>query len=188
MPSTTRKPAAARSPAGKPAARRSAPQPSAPHWRRWGLAAAAGAAVAALTAGGLWVNGRDGNSAPDTAAAGAYVGGDLHTVTVAAGRLYVGGHDGVAASTDGGKSWAPVTSLRGADAMGWAVTPAGILAGGHPGLFRSTDGGSTFTKAAGLGQVSDVHALGAAGTTAYLASPQAVAADQQRRGPDLAAT
>ena len=180
MPSTTRKPTAgatARSSTGKKpppnhTSRRAAPQPPAPHWRRWGLAAAAGAALVALTAGGLWVSGRDGNSAPDTAAAGAYVGGDLHTLTVAAGRLYVGGHDGVAASTDGGKSWAPVTSLRGADAMGWAVTPAGILAGGHPGLFRSTDGGSTFTKAAGLGQVSDVHALGAAGTTAYLASPQ----------------
>lgn len=182
MPSTTRKPTAgatARSSTGKkspprlkPASRRAAQQPPAPHRRRWGLAVAAGAAVVALTAGGLWVSGRDGNSAPDTAA-GAYVGGDLHTLTAAAGRLYVGGHDGVAASTDAGKNWTPVTSLRGADAMGWAVTPAGILVGGHPGLFRSTDGGSTFTKAAGLGQVSDVHALGAAGTTAYLASPQA---------------
>ncbi len=129
--------------------------------------------VVALAAGGLWVSGRGGDSTATPAAAGAYVGADLHTLTVAAGRLYVGGHDGVAASTDGGKSWAPVTSLRGADAMGWAVTPAGILAGGHPGLFRSADGGSTFTKTAALGQVSDVHALGAAGTTAYLASPQA---------------
>jgi len=180
MPSTTRKPTAgatARSSTGKkppprPTSRRAAQQPPAPRRRRWGLAVAAGAAVVALTAGGLWVSGRGGNSAPDTAA-GAYVGGDLHTLTAAAGRLYVGGHDGVAASTDAGKNWTPVTSLRGADAMGWAVTPAGILVGGHPGLFRSTDGGSTFTKAAGLGQVSDVHALGAAGTTAYLASPQA---------------
>jgi len=125
----------------------------------------------ALTAGGLWVSGRGGDGAPDTAA-GAYVGGDPHTLTVAAGRLYVGG-----------KSWAPVTSHRGADAMGWAVTPAGILAGGHPGLFRSTDGGSTFTKAAGLGQVSDVHALGAAGTTAYLASPQAGLLTSSDGGP-----
>lgn len=183
MPSTTRKPTAgatARPSTGKkppprlkPASRRAAPQPPAPHRRRWGPAVAAGAALVALTAGGLWVSARDGNSAPDTAAAGAYVGGDLHTLTAAAGRLYVGGHDGVATSIDAGKNWTPVTSLRGADAMGWAVTPAGILAGGHPGLFRSTDGGSTFTKDTGLGQISDVHALGAAGTTAYLASPQA---------------
>ncbi len=178
MPTTTRKPAAgatSRSSAGKPmpkpASGRPTQSPRAPR-RRWGLAVAGGAAVVALAAGGFWVNGRGGDSAPNPAA-GAYVGGDLHTLTVADGRLYVGGHDGVAVSTDGGQNWSPMTSLRGADAMGWAVTPAGTFAGGHPGLFRSTDGGSTFTKAGGLGQVSDVHALGAAGSTAYLASPQA---------------
>ncbi len=179
MPSTTRKPAAgatsrsnASKPTPKPASRRPAqPPPPAPHRRRLGLAVAAGAAVVALAAGGVWVSGRGGGSAGNRAA-GAYVGGDLHTLTVVDGRLYVGGHDGVAVSTDGGQDWSPVTSLRGADAMGWAVTPVGTFAGGHPGLFRSTDG-SAFTKAGGLGQVSDVHALGAAASTAYLASPQA---------------
>lgn len=178
MPSRTRKPAAgatsrssAAKPTPKPASRRPAQPPPGPR-RRWGLAVAAGAAVVVLAAGGVWVSGRGGDSAAKPSA-GAYVGGDLHTLTAAAGRLYVGGHDGVGVSTDGGQDWSPVTSLRGADAMGWAVTPAGTFAGGHPGLFRSTDGGSTFTKAGGLGQVSDVHALGAAGNTAYLASPQA---------------
>ncbi|MGI9157187.1 MAG: WD40/YVTN/BNR-like repeat-containing protein [Marmoricola sp.] len=180
MPNTTRKPATARAAAGKPTSRagftsagRGGQRPPAPPQRRWRLALGVGGAAVALVAGGLWMSGRGGDSAPDTTAAGVYVGGDLHTLTVADGRLYVGGHDGVAVSTDGGTDWTSVTSLRGADAMGWAITPAGIFAGGHPGLFRSTNDGSTFTKTAGLGTVSDVHALGAAGATAYLASPQA---------------
>lgn len=140
---------------------------------RWGggtLAALAVGAVIALLAV------RGDKDAPSSQAAGStapYVGGDLHTVTAIGDRLYVGGHDGVAVSTDGGKAWRAVPSLRGADAMGWAQTPAGLLAGGHPGLYRSTDGGATFTKTTGPAQVSDVHALGASGSTAYLASPLA---------------
>lgn len=93
-------------------------------------------------------------------------------MTVANGRLFVGGHDGVAASTDNG-TWVQVASLRGADAMGWAASAEEILVGGHAGLFRSTDGGLSITKADGLGQVSDIHALGAAEHSVSLASPQA---------------
>ncbi len=137
-----------------------------------------GGALAALAVGAViaLLAIRGGQDAPSSQAAGStapYVGGDLHTVTALGDRLYVGGHDGAAVSTDGGKVWSAVPSLRGADAMGWAQTPAGLLAGGHPGLYRSTDSGATFTKTTGPAQVSDVHALGASGSTAYLASPRA---------------
>jgi len=138
---------------------------------RWG-----GGALAALAVGAgvtfLAVRGQDAASSQAAGSTNPYVGGDLHTVTAIGDRLYVGGHDGTAVSTDGGKAWTAVPSLRGADAMGWAQTPAGLLAGGHPGLYRSTDGGTTFTKTNGPAQVSDVHALGASGSTAYLASPR----------------
>lgn len=100
------------------------------------------------------------------------VGGDLHTVTSIGGALFVGGHAAVAVSHDDGRTWQQVDSLAGADAMGWAVTPDAILVGGHPGLFRSTDDGSTFAQVSDAG-VTDVHALGGAGETVYLASPQA---------------
>jgi len=113
------------------------------------------------------------NQGGGAAASGAYVGGDLHTLTVAGDRLYVGGHDGVAASTDGGRQWRPVSSLRGADAMGWAQTTEALLVGGHQGLYRSGDTGASFALESGSGQVADVHALGAAGDTVYLASPRA---------------
>ncbi len=148
-------------------ARRAAQRRQRTRWGGGALAAlAVGAGIALLTVGG-------GQDAPSSQAAGStapYVGGDLHTVAAIGDRLYVGGHDGVAVSTDGDKAWSAVPSLRGADAMGWAQTPAGLLAGGHPGLYRSTDGGATFTKTTSTAQVADVHALGASGSTAYLAS------------------
>lgn len=152
--------------------RRGSPPRPAPYWQRPGVIVCAALAAAAIIVGGFWLADRAGTSATmDTA--GAYVGGDLHTVTVVDGQLFVGGHDGVARSDDGGKHWAQVASLRGADAMGWARTSQRIFVGGHAGLFESTLGGLSFTKSDGLGRVTDVHALGAAGDTVYLASPQA---------------
>lgn len=112
-------------------------------------------------------------SPPAVSGGAAVVGGDLHTITTVGDALFVGGHAAAAVSRDSGKSWQPVPTLEGADAMGWAVTPDAVLAGGHPGLYRSTDRGATFTKVTGAGAVADVHALGGAGTTFYLASPQA---------------
>lgn len=146
----------------------------APTPRRW-LAAVAAAAAAVAVAGGIYAFGRGGG---DVAGAGVgadpYVGGDLHVMASIDDRLYVGGHDAAAVSTDGGRTWTAVESLRGADPMGWAQTPDGMLVGGHPGLFRSTDNGATFDKVTGEGKApDDVHSLGAAGSTAYLASPQA---------------
>ncbi|MBA3619081.1 MAG: hypothetical protein H0W56_05715 [Acidothermales bacterium] len=177
MPSTTGKPdtrstrGAGAAAAGRPRSGRTAAVAADPRSRHrwWVLAAAVGAA--ALAAGGVYAATWDDDSASSGAAP--YVGGDLHTITAVDDRLYVGGHDGVAVSADGGQAWAPVPSLGGADAMGWAQTTAGLLVGGHPGLYRSTDDGATFTKTTGEAQVGDVHAVGAAGDIAYLASPQA---------------
>lgn len=110
-------------------------------------------------------------------AAGAepYVGGDFHSLVVDAstGRLYVGGHGGVARSEDAGKTWVQVASLDGSDAMGWAFTDGAILVGGHPGIFVSTDGGATFEQRNEGLPATDIHGLGTDGTTVYAASPQA---------------
>lgn len=155
--------AAEREAAARRAARRRTRQ-------RWAI----GAAVALAVAGGatfLAVRG-DGNNAGGSTAA-PVVGGDLHTLTSIDDALYVGGHAAVAVSRDGGRAWQQVPSLEDADAMGWAQTSDALLVGGHPGLFRSTDGGASFTPVTGDGAVPDAHALGAAGDTLYVGSPQA---------------
>ncbi|MFF7642985.1 WD40/YVTN/BNR-like repeat-containing protein [Streptomyces canus] len=143
--------------------------------RRKRQVAWSGAALAVLVVagGGIYLAARDGGSS-GTAGSGSapVVGGDLHTVTVIGNRLFVGGHAAVAVSRDGGKQWKDVSSLQGADAMGWAQTPDAVLVGGHPGLFRSTDGGVTFTKVTGAGAVADAHALGGTGKTLYVGSPE----------------
>jgi len=104
-----------------------------------------------------------------------FVGGDLHSLVMApatTSRLYVGGHEGVAVSADGGRTWRQIESLDGADAMGWAFTDEGALVGGHPGLFVSDDGGQTFRQQnAGL-PATDIHALGSGEGVIYAASPQ----------------
>lgn len=141
-----------------------------------------GAAVALLVvvAGTVWLAagpGRGGEGRAGTpvatSAAPPVVGGDLHTLAVVGDALYVAGHAAAAVSRDGGRTWQPVATLSGADVMGWAVTSQVVLAGGHPGLFRSTDGGGSFARVGGAGAVRDVHALGGAGGTVYLASPEA---------------
>jgi photosystem II stability/assembly factor-like uncharacterized protein len=166
--------------AGRPAATRS-PRPAGARPARGRrsrqrspllIATIAAVAVAAVTAGIVYAMGRDGASTATAGTANPYVGGDLHTLAAVGGALYVGGHDGVAVSTDRARTWTPVPSLDGADAMGWAQTSSGLLVGGHPGLFRSTDGGVAFA-AVDAGQVTDVHAIGAAGDVVYLASPRA---------------
>ena len=154
--------AAAREAAARRVARRRTRQ----HW-------AIGTAAALAVAGGATVLGvrGDGNDAGSTAAP--VVGGDLHTLTSIDDALYVGGHAAVAVSRDGGRAWEQVPSLEDADAMSWAQTSDALLVGGHPGLFRSTDGGTSFTQVTGDGGVPDAHALGAAGDTVYVGSPQA---------------
>jgi photosystem II stability/assembly factor-like uncharacterized protein len=105
-----------------------------------------------------------------------FVGGDLHTLAVDPAnpqRLFVGGHQAVAVSLDGGESWEPVPSLRDADAMGWGFTGDQIWVGGHPGLSHSTDGGRTFQRVTDGPPASDIHALGGNREVMYVASPAA---------------
>ena len=104
-----------------------------------------------------------------------FVGGDLHSLAMApatTSRLYVGGHEGVAVSADGGRTWRPIESLDGADAMGWAFTDEDVLVGGHPGLFVSDDGGRTFRLDNEGLPATDIHALGSGAGVIYAASPQ----------------
>lgn len=103
--------------------------------------------VAVIVAGG----GAEGPlTAAVSAGAGPAIGGDLHSLVVDPAdprRLFVGGHDAVGQSDDGGRSWQMVESLAGADAMGWAFTDTTIWVSGHPGLNRSADGGRSFVRA-----------------------------------------
>lgn len=131
-------------------------------------------AVLVAMAAGVFIASRSGDETPAKGGelqARAYVGEDLHTLSVLPDAFYVGGHDGVAVSRNHGQSWEQISSLGGVDAMGWAFTPRAILVGGHGGLRRSTDGGRTFHRVAGV-PVGDVHGLGAAGETVYLSSPE----------------
>lgn len=86
--------------------------------------------------------------------------------------MYVGGHGGVAASSDGGATWSQVGSLDGADVMGWAFAGDAVLVGGHPGVFISTNGGRSFEQRNDGLPATDIHGLGSDGTTIYASSPQ----------------
>ena len=104
----------------------------------------------------------------------AFAGGDLHSLVASplqAGRLYIGGHQAVSTSADGGRTWSRVATLDNADAMGWALDPAVSWVSGHPGLMRSEDGGRTYRKANDGLPGTDVHAFGAAGRILYGAGP-----------------
>lgn len=95
-----------------------------------------------------------------------YVGGDLHSLAVDPtdpDKVMVGGHDGGAISTDGGKTWQQVSGLEGADPMGWVISPDDpqkMYVGGHPGFYRSADGGKSFSQDNSGLPGTDVHGLG----------------------------
>lgn len=123
-----------------------------------------GVAVVALRSGGTDA------PAPGVSVPNPVVGGDLHSLVVSPNdpdTLYIGSHQGVSISTDGGATWEVVESLNGADAMGWAFTDDAILVGGHPGLSVSTDGGKTFEQRNDGLPSTDVHALGAGSEIIY---------------------
>jgi photosystem II stability/assembly factor-like uncharacterized protein len=95
-----------------------------------------------------------------------YVGGHLHSMAVDPTdpeKVVVGGHDGGAVSTDGGKSWRQASGLEGADPMGWVIDPNDpqkMYVGGHPGFYRSEDGGKSFSQDNSDLPGTDVHSLG----------------------------
>lgn len=99
------------------------------------------------------------------------VGDDLHSLVVDPDdpdKIFIGSHQGVSVSSDGGATWEAIESLDGADAMGWGFTDDTILVGGHPGLSVSSDGGETFEQKNDGLPLTDVHALGASGDTIYV--------------------
>jgi photosystem II stability/assembly factor-like uncharacterized protein len=133
------------------------------------VAVAAAVAVVVLAGAGE-------DAAPPAASAGdgPRIGGDLHSLVADPGdprRLFVGGHQAVGASADGGRTWALVASLEDADAMGWAFDGTTVWVSGHPGLNRSDDGGRTFRRTNQGLPHTDLHAFGAAGAARYGASP-----------------
>lgn len=155
-----------------PSSRRTRASQAAAARRRRRMIAAGAAIVAAGVLATIILTRTDDSQPSSVPTAAPVVGGDLHTVAVVGGSLFVGGHEAVAVSRDAGQRWTPISSLANADAMGWAVTTDAVLVGGHPGLFKSTDNAATFTKANGSAAIEDVHGLGAAGDTVYAASPQ----------------
>ncbi len=97
-------------------------------------------------------------------------GADFHSLVAdptTPGRLYVGGHQTVSVSTDGGKTWTRVSTLDDADAMGWGFRAGAIFVSGHPGLNRSDDGATTFTRINDGLPGTDVHAFGAGRDVLY---------------------
>jgi photosystem II stability/assembly factor-like uncharacterized protein len=95
-----------------------------------------------------------------------YVGRDLHSLAVDPTdpeKVVVGGHDGGAVSTDGGKTWRQASGLEGADPMGWVIDPndpSKMYVGGHPGFYYSEDGGKSFSQDNSGLPGTDVHGLG----------------------------
>lgn len=105
-----------------------------------------------------------------------YVGGDFHSLVAdptTPGRIFVGGHEAVSASPDGGRRWSRVDSLDDADAMGWGFAGNAIYVSGHPGISRATDGGATFGRANDGLPDTDIHAFGAGTSTLFAAGPGA---------------
>lgn len=126
-------------------------------------------AVVIMTSSGKDAGPREGDGR-------AFIGGDLHSLAADPNdptRLFVGGHEAVSVSTDGGRTWTAVGSLEDADAMGWAFAPSAIWVSGHPGLKRSIDGGRTFSAVNEGLPNTDVHAFGAGRSVLYGASPAA---------------
>lgn len=136
-------------------------------------------AVGLLAVAIVFVALRSGGSeapASGTTSSQPVVGADLHSLVVDPSdpeTLYIGSHQGVSVSADGGESWEVVESLNGADAMGWAFTDGAVYVGGHPGLSISTDGGATFELRNEALPNTDIHAIGAGDGVVYAASPAA---------------
>lgn len=144
--------------------------------RLWVVVAPAAVMVLVVVAALVVRDRGDGGDGAGSAGSSAepVVGDDLHSVVVDPSRperVFLGGHEAVATSSDGGRTWSSVPTLQGADAMGWAFTEDAVWVSGHPGLSRSTDGGRTFVRADEGLPDTDVHALGSGPGVLYAASP-----------------
>ena len=131
-------------------------------------------ATIAVLGGVLLLLGRNGGGEATDSGAGGFTGGDFHSIVVDPSdseRIFVGGHQAVSVSMDGGATWEEVEELRDADAMGWAFTGDAIYVSGHPGLNRSTDDGRTFERINEGLPNTDVHAFGGTDEVLYGSTP-----------------
>ncbi len=105
---------------------------------------------------------------------GGFVGGDFHSFVadpLVAGHVFVGGHQAVSLSSDGGASWVEIPSLANADAMGWSFSGGDIWVSGHPGIVKTSDNTKTVqSRSEGLPD-TDIHALGGNDEVLYAAGP-----------------
>ena len=110
----------------------------------------------------------------ESTAGGGFVGGDFHSLVadpMVAGRVFVGGHQAVSLSSDGGASWVEVPSLANADAMGWSFSGGDIWVSGHPGIVKTSDDTKTVQQRSGGLSDTDIHALGGSAEVLYAAGP-----------------
>ena len=145
-------------------------KPPPPWYQRYSWLPWVGGIAAVIVVALAMRAGQADRPAPGVALSKPVVGGDLHSLVVDPTdpkSLYIGSHQGVSVSTDGGKTWKVVEVLNGADAMGWAFTDDAILVGGHPGISVSTDDGATFTPRNDGLPSTDAHALGAGKDVIY---------------------
>lgn len=126
---------------------------------------------------GLVVARGDGGGSDDPVAGstdGGLTGGDFHSMAVDPSnpeRIFVGGHQAVSESTDGGATWSEVPTLRDADAMGWVFTTDSVYVSGHPGLTVSVDRAGSFERSNDGLPDTDLHALGGTDDLLYAAGP-----------------
>jgi len=119
-------------------------------WWPWIAAAVAAVAVAAIAAAAIVSDGGDAGGPAgggEQAAAGLPDTPDYHSLLVApsdAQTLFLGTHNGLYRSADGGRTWSEA-SLTGQDAMNLARAGEDVVwAAGHDVLARSTDAGETW--------------------------------------------
>lgn len=163
-PPTGRRPSEQRPRSGRPA------PPAGWLARYWYWAAVV---VVAVLGAAVWTVASTGGGTGE-GGTGGLVGGDFHSLVVDPTdpqRVFVGGHQAVSVSSDGGATWDEVDTLRDADAMGWAFAGDAVYVSGHPGLNESTDGGRSFERVNQGIPHTDVHAFGGTDEVLYGASP-----------------
>ncbi|MGH9136287.1 MAG: WD40/YVTN/BNR-like repeat-containing protein [Acidimicrobiales bacterium] len=160
-------------PARRPSQQRQPPRRT-PSPRPWIVRNGLITGVIAVALGGLLLllANRASDDPPDHVDGGTagVTGPDFHSLVAdptTPGRIFVGGHQAVSRSTDGGATWTRVTSLDDADAMGWGFVGDSVFVSGHPGLNRSDDGAVSFARINDGLPGTDVHAFGAGQTVLY---------------------
>lgn len=141
-------------------------------WRPSPIGVLVGVAVIALSGVLVLLAANGSDEPPDQVDGGAagVTGPDFHSLVAdptTPGRIFVGGHQAVSASADGGRTWTRVASLDDADAMGWGFSGSSVFVSGHPGLNRSDDDATTFSRVNEGLPGTDVHAFGAGQDVLY---------------------